>query len=165
MAKDSSFDIVSEVDMQAIDDAINVAVKEIKTRYDLKDQNITIEFLRGEKKVIVNAPSEFHRKMVEEILHQKILKRGLDIKSLRSVSIEKASGDSVRETLEAASGIEKEMAKTIAKDIKDMKLKVQTSIQENQIRVSAQKKDDLQEVIAMIKEKDYPLPLQFTNYR
>ena len=100
-----------------------------------------------------------------DILFQKFIKRGLNQKCLREKKKEKAAGDAIREINEIVHGIDKGLAKQIVKDIKDMKLKVQASIQDEQIRVSGAKKDDLQAVITMIKGKDYPIPLQFTNYR
>lgn len=165
MAKDPSFDIVSEVDMQVIDDCVNVALKEINNRFDFKGQNITIELNKGEKTITINAPADFVLNQVRDILFQKFIKRGLNQKCLREKKKEKAAGDSVREINEVISGIDKDLAKVIVKDIKEMKLKVQASIQDEQVRVSGAKKDDLQAVINMIKEKDYPIPLQFTNYR
>ncbi|MEI0603059.1 YajQ family cyclic di-GMP-binding protein [Brachyspira alvinipulli] len=165
MAKDPSFDIVSEVDMQVIDDCVNVATKEIDNRFDFKGQNIKIELNKGEKTITIIAPADFVLNQVKDILFQKFIKRGLNQKCLKEKKKEKAAGDAVREIDEIVHGIDKDLAKQIVKDIKDMKLKVQASIQDEQIRVSGAKKDDLQAVISMIKEKDYPIPLQFTNYR
>lgn len=165
MAKDPSFDIVSEVDMQIIDDCVNVAIKEIDNRFDFKGQNIKIELNKGEKTIVILAPADFVLNQVKDILFQKFIKRGLNQKCLREKKKEKASGDSIRETNEVVHGIDKDLAKQIVKDIKDMKLKVQASIQDEHIRVSGAKKDDLQTIINTIKNKDYPIPLQFTNYR
>ncbi|MEI0843673.1 YajQ family cyclic di-GMP-binding protein [Brachyspira pilosicoli] len=165
MPRDPSFDIVSVVDMQVMDDCVNVAVKEISNRFDFKGQNITIELNKGEKTVTITAPAEFVLNQVKDILFQKFIKRGLNQKSLREKKKEKASGDAVREINEIVNGIDKDLAKEIVKDIKDMKLKVQASIQDEQVRVSGAKKDDLQAVITMLKGKDYPIPLQFVNFR
>ncbi len=165
MAKDPSFDIVSEVDLQVIDDCVNVAVKEISNRFDFKGQNITIELSKGDKTVTIHTPSDFTLQQVREILFSKFIKRGLNQKCLREKKKEKATGDSVREINEVVTGIDKDLAKQIVKDIKDLKLKVQASIQDEQVRVSGAKKDDLQAVINALKEKEYPIPLQFTNYR
>ncbi len=166
MAKDSSFDIVSEVDLQAVDDAVNVAMKDVKTRFDLKNTNSAIEFNRNEKHVIITAPSDFHLKQVKDILRQKMAKRGISPKSILSKNVEKASGDSVREINDVVCGIPQDLAKDIVKEIKGLKIKRLTaSIQENKIRISGKNKDDLQFVIKHLKEKDFPIPLQFTNYR
>lgn len=164
-SKDSSFDIVSEVDMQVIDDCINVTKKEISNRFDLKGLDITIEFNRGEKTLTIVAEDDFALSQVKEILYQKLIKRDVSKKCLSSKKIEEASHGSVREVSDIVNGIDKELAKTITKDIRDMKLKVNASIQDEKIRVSGAKKDDLQAVMSMIKEKDYPIPLQFNNYR
>ena len=165
MAKDSSFDVVSEVDMQVIDDCVNLTVKEINNRFDLKGQAIDVEFNKADSTITITANADFVIGQVKEILFQRLIKRNLSKKSIREKKKEKASGDSVREINEIINGIDKELAKDIVKDIKEMKLKVQASIQEDQVRVSAAKRDDLQEVINMLKEKDYPIPLQFINYR
>ncbi len=165
MAKDASFDIVSEVDMQIIDDCINVTKKEISNRFDLKSLNIVIDFNRGEKTITITTPDDFSLSQVKDILFQKITKRELNMKCLSVKKKENSSGGTVREISDIVNGIDKELAKTITKDIRDMKLKVNASIQEDKIRVSAAKKDDLQAVISMLKEKDYPIPLQFNNYR
>lgn len=165
MAKDPSFDIVSEVDMQVMDDCINLTQKEINNRFDLKGQNIVIDFNKTEKTITITASGDFVLKQVKDILFQRMIKRGLNQKSLREKKKEKAAGDSVRETNEIVHGIDKDLAKQIVKDIKDLGLKVQPSIQDNQVRVSGAKKDDLQEVINVIKSKEYSIPVQFTNYR
>lgn len=165
MAKDFSFDIVSEVDLQVVDDVINVASKEINNRFDLKGTGSKIEFERGTKKVIFKAPSEFQVKQIKDILKQKMAKRDLSAKCLKPKPIEKASGDTVREENDIVCGIDKEQAKKMVKDIKDLKLKVQAAIQDEKLRVSGRSKDDLQAVMTMVKKKDYPIPLQFNNYR
>lgn len=165
MAKDSSFDIVSEVDMQIMDDCINLTVKEINNRFDLKGQPIDIDFNRTEGTITITASADFVIGQVKDILFQRIIKRNLSKKSIREKKREKASGDSIREINEVVNGIDKDLAKNIVKDIKEMKLKVQASIQEDQVRVSGAKLDDLQTVINMLKEKEYPIPLQFINYR
>ncbi len=164
-SKDSSFDIVSEVDMQVIDDCINVTKKEISNRFDLKTLDITIDFNRGEKTLTLTSPDDFSLSQVKEILFQKLIKRDVSKKCLSSKKIESATGGSVREVSDIVNGIDKELAKTITKDIRDMKFKVNASIQDEKIRVSGAKKDDLQSVMSMLKEKDYPIPLQFNNYR
>lgn len=165
MAKDSSFDVVSQVDMQVIDDCVNLTVKEINNRFDLKGQSIEVDFNRADATITITASADFVVGQVKDILFQRLIKRNLSKKSIREKKKEKASGDSVREINEIVNGIDKDLAKGIVKDIKEMKFKVQASIQEDQVRVSGAKRDDLQEVINMLKEKDYPIPLQFINYR
>lgn len=165
MAKDSSFDIVSEIDLQIIDDVVNVAMKDINNRFDLKGTGSKIEFDRNSKKVTFFAQSEFQVKQIKDILRQKMAKREVSSKCLKAQTIEKASGDTVREVNDLVCGIDKEQAKKMVKDIKDLKIKVQAAIQEDKIRVSGKSRDDLQAVIAMVKGKDYPIPLQFNNYR
>jgi len=166
MAKDSSFDIVSEVDLQTVDDVINVAMKEINNRFDLKNTGSKIEFNRGEKKVTIHAPSEFQLAQIKDILKQKMAKRSISSKCLRQKSLEKATGDTVRELNDIVYGIPQDLAKSMVKDIKALKLKrLNASIQDTKIRISSPNKDDLQEIITFVKEKDYPIPLQFTNYR
>ncbi len=165
MAQESSFDIVSEVDLQVIDDSINVTKKEIDNRFDLKGQGISLDFIRGEKKIVLTAPSEFSVKQALDILFQKFSKRDVNRKALKLLKSEKAAGGSIRETYEIVTGIEMELCKHMVKGIKALGLKVQSSIQENKIRVSGKSKDDLQNVIRFIRESDYPIPLQFINYR
>lgn len=165
MASDFSFDIVSQVDLQAIDDAVNVSTKEIVNRFDLKETNSTIEFNRTEKTVILSAGSDFHLKQIKAVLVSKLAKRGISQKSLSVRKTETNLSGAVRETDNIVCGIEKELARSIVKDIKKLNLKVQVSIQDEQIRVSGKAKDDLQSVISFVKSKDYPIPLQFVNRR
>ena len=165
MAKDSSFDIVSEVDMQVIDDCINVTKKEISNRFDLKSLDIVLDFNREEKTITISTTDDFSLSQVKEVLFQKMIKRELSMKCLTVKKKEQATGGTVREINDIVNGIDKELAKTITKDIRNMKLRVTASIQEEKIRVAGAKRDDLQEVINMIKEKDYTIPLQFINYR
>ncbi|MFH0947979.1 MAG: YajQ family cyclic di-GMP-binding protein [Elusimicrobiota bacterium] len=165
MANDFSFDIVSQVDLQAVDDAVNISMKEIINRFDLKGTNSVIELNRVEKTVILSASSEFHLKQIKNVLSAKMAKRGISHKSLSVKKIETNISGAVRETNNIVCGIEKELAKSIVKDIKILNLKVQLAIQDEQIRVSSRVKDDLQLAINFIKSKDYPVPLQFVNYR
>jgi cyclic-di-GMP-binding protein len=165
MAGESSFDIVSEVDMQAVDDVVNVAMKEVNNRFDLKSLGVKIELNRGDKTLTISAPSEFVVKQLKDILLQKMAKREISQKILRLKKTENASGGSIREIDDIVCGIDKELARAIVKDIKTTELKVQASIQDDTIRVSGKNKDDLQSVIHFIREKDYPAPLQFKNYR
>ena len=165
MASDFSFDIVSQVDLQAVDDAVNISMKEIINRFDLKGTNSTIELNRVEKTVILSASSDFHFKQIKNVLSSKMAKRGVSQKALTVKTTETNISGAVRETDNVVCGIEKELAKSIVKDIKTLNLKVQSAIQDEQIRVSSRDKDALQSVISFIKAKDYPVPLQFINYR
>ena len=165
MAQDSSFDIVSEINLQTVDDAVNVALKEIQNRFDFKGVNVSIELKRADKSLEICTPSEMKSQQVKEILMQKFAKKEISYKSLSLKKSEKAANGGVKETYSVVCGIDKEIAKTIVKDIKDSGVKMQASIQEEKVRVSGKSKDDLQKVIQLMKGKDYPIPLQFTNYR
>lgn len=165
MAQDSSFDIVSEVNLQTIDDAVNIAMKEIVNRFDFKGMNATIEFKRSDKEIELNAPSDMKIQQMKDIMLQKMIKKEVSFKALSLKKSEKAANGGIRETYSIVTGIDKEIAKTIVKDIKDLGLKVQASIQEEKVRISGKSKDDLQGVIKAMREKDYPIPLQFSNYR
>lgn len=165
MAKDPSFDVVSEVNMQEIDDVINVTKKEINTRFDLKDQGIEIEFNRNEKKVTFIASGDFCLRQVKEILFAKIAKKSIDPKVFKITKTETATGNTIREFNEIVTGIDKEIAKNIVKDIKKSFPKVQASIQEDKVRVTDKSKDTLQDVMKFLKGTKYDIPLQFNNYR
>ena len=165
MAQDSSFDIVSEINLQTVDDAVNVALKEIQNRFDFKGVNVAIELKRADKSLEICTPSEMKSQQVKDILMQKFAKKEISYKSLSLKKSEKAANGGVKETYSVVCGIDKEMAKTIVKDIKDSGVKVQASIQDEKVRVTGKSKDDLQTVIQMLRGKDYPIPLQFTNYR
>jgi uncharacterized protein YajQ (UPF0234 family) len=165
MPKESSFDIVSQVDLQQIDDAVNVSMKEITNRFDLKNTGCKIEFNRGEQFITFLSPTDFQLTQIKDILSQKLVKRDISSKALSVKKTEKASGDMIREVNEIVTGIDKEKAKQLVKIIKDSKIKVQASIQEEQVRVSGKNRDDLQAVIALLKEKEKDIPLQFVNYR
>ena len=165
MSKNSSFDIQSEIDLQIVDDVINVSKKEINNRFDLKGTGASIEFDRGEKTVTILGTSEYQVKQIRDIMRQKMAKRGVSSKAIKQKSIEKATGDMVREVNTVVCGIDIELAREMVKQIKALKLKVQASIQETKVRVSGKSKDDLQKVISHIKDTEYPIPLKFTNYR
>jgi uncharacterized protein YajQ (UPF0234 family) len=162
---DSSFDIVSKVEYQEVNNAINQALKEILMRFDLKDAKCEIILQEKDNKITLKAIDEFKLKAVFEILKTKFIKREISPKALKEGKIESALGQTAKQELTLQQGISKENAKMITKDIKEKQLKVQTSIQEDQIRVVGKKKDDLQEVIKFLREKNYDFPLQFTNYR
>ncbi|MFA5881326.1 MAG: YajQ family cyclic di-GMP-binding protein [Eubacteriales bacterium] len=161
--KENSFDIVSEVNMQEIDNALNQARREIQTRFDFKGSKSEIKY-DGEVITLVS-DDDFKLRNVVDILESKMIKRGIDLKALKYGKVETAAGDTVRQTTNIQQGIDKDLARKIIKEIKDSKIKVQSSIQGDKVRVSGKNRDDLQEVIKLIKEKDYDVPVQFTNYR
>lgn len=165
MAKDSSFDVVSQVDIQEVDNAFGQAKKEIAQRYDLKDSSASISLDKANKTLTVSAPSDFVAKQVIDIISSKLIKRGIDLGAVNWGKVEAASGGTVKQTASIVDGIDKETAGKINKDIKATKLKVKVTIEGDKLRVSGPKLDTLQEVIAFLKEQDYGQPLQFTNYR
>lgn len=163
MASTSSFDIVSDFDRQELVNAIDQAMREINSRYDLKDTNTTLEL--GEDAITVNTSSEFTLDAVHTVLQTKTAKRNLSLKIFDYGKIESASGNRVRQEIKLKRGIDKDIAKQITKLIKDEFKKVQPSIQGDAVRVSAKSKDELQEIILRLKQEDLPVALQFTNYR
>ena len=165
MAKESSFDVVSSVDMQEVDNAYQQAARELTQRYDLKQSNATIEFSRKDKTFTVTAPSEFVAGQVVDVLNGKLVKRGIELGALRWGELEPATGASVRRRARLVQGIDKDTAKRISKDIRDLKLKCKATVEGDKLRVSSASRDTLQQVIAALKERDYGQPLQFTNYR
>lgn len=165
MAKDSSFDVVSRIDLQEVDNAYGQAKKELAQRYDLKDTGSEISFDKNAKTVTIKAPSDFVVKQVMDIFTSKLVKRGIDLASLKWGKLEAATGGTVRQTATLIEGIDRETAGKINKDIKGAKLKVKVTIEGDKLRVSGPKLDTLQEVIAFLKGNDYGQPLQFVNYR
>ena len=165
MAKDSSFDVVSEVDMQEVDNAYQQTIKEMVQRYDLKDSGATIEFSKAEKTFTLHAPSDFIARQVIDVLNTKLVRRQIDLKAVSWGNTEAASGMTVRIIGKIVMGIEMELAKKISKDVRDEKFKAKVQIEGDKLRISAAVRDELQRVIAFLKDKDYGIPLQFTNYR
>lgn len=165
MAKDNSFDIVSETDLQEVENAYNNTVKGLKQRYDLKDSGSKVDFDKSAKTITVLAPSDFVSGQVIDVLNTNLIKRGVDLKALDWGTPQDASGGMIRTVGTIQQGIEKDVAKRISKDIKDRKFKVKVTVENDKLRVSGPKRDDLQEVIGFLREADYGIPLQFTNYR
>lgn len=163
MAKDNSFDIVSQIDLQEVDNAVNQSMKEIGQRFDLKGTNTTIE--RNGHEVAVNAPDDLKLKNVVDIFQTKLTQRKISLKALEYGKIEHALGGRAKQIIKLQQGIDTEQAKKITTLIKNSKIKVQASIQGDVIRVSGKNRDDLQAAIHLIKEADLPMDLQFTNYR
>lgn len=165
MAKDNSFDIVSETDMQEVENAFNNTEKGLKQRYDLKDSGSKIDFDKSAKTITVLAPSDFVSSQVIDVLNTNLIKRKVDLKALSWGTPQDASGGMIRTVGVVQQGVEQDVAKRISKDIKAEKFKVKVQIESDKLRVSGPKRDDLQEVIAFLREQDYGIPLQFTNYR
>ncbi|MCP4482059.1 MAG: YajQ family cyclic di-GMP-binding protein [bacterium] len=165
MAKDFSFDVVSDVDLNVLGETVNVAMREISNRFDFKGTGVDISFDKAEKVIIFLADSDFQAEQLRDILISKISKRGISPKVLTFKKQEKASGDKIRNIENLVCGIEQYLAKEMVKDIKGFTKKVQVSIQSDKLRVSGREKDTLQEVMNFIKEKNYAIPLQFENYR
>lgn len=166
MAKECSFDVVSEFDRQELVNAVDQVKRDVASRFDLKDSNSEIE-LEADKSIIITTSDEMKLRNIYDILQTKIVKRGLSIRILDPQGIENALGGRVRQVYNLKKGLTQELAKKIAADIKDSKIKVQTSIQGDKLRVSGKDKDDLQAVIKMLRgnEEKYDYPLQFNNYR
>jgi cyclic-di-GMP-binding protein len=159
-----SFDVVSKLDLQEVDNAVNIAKKELSTRFDFKGSKSTIEL--GKDEITLVADEDFKLKQLKEILESKITRRGLSLLSLDYQKIEDATLGTIRQKIKLKNGIDKENGKVICQIIKESKLKVQAQIMDEQVRVTAKKIDDLQEVIAMLKQnQQINVPLQFTNMR
>ena len=165
MPADHSFDIVSEINLQEMDNAVNQAVKEITTRYDFKGTSASLEFNRKDKELTLTADGEPQLESVRKVLVEKMVKRGVDPKALDPQTAEQATHKTLRQKVKLKTGIDKDTAKTIQKAIKDLRLKVNASIQGDALRVTGSKKDDLQAVIAHLKASPPPVPLQFNNFR
>ena len=165
MAQQNSFDIVSEVDLQEVDNALNQARKEISQRYDFKDSKTEIDFNQKEKQITLRTIDEFHLKSTVDIVQSKLIKRGVSIKALRYGSIEPSTNATVRQIVTLVVGIGKDDARAVVKLIKDSKIRVQAQIMDDQVRVSGKDKDDLQAIMKMIREADFSFPVQFVNYR
>jgi uncharacterized protein YajQ (UPF0234 family) len=165
MAADNSFDVVSKVEIQEVRNAIDQALKEVRARFDLKDSNSEIKLEDQDKVIQLASADEYKLEAVKEILSQKLVKRGVSLKSLKYEKLEPAMGKSVRQKITLQQGIPGEKAKEIVKAIKDSKKKVQASIQGETVRISGKDRDTLQDAIALLRGHDFGLDLQFTNYR
>lgn len=163
MSAESSFDIVSKVDMQELNNAITQAERELETRFDFKGSKSSIKFEKEE--LVIASDDEFKLSNVIDILIAKMVKRGVPVKNLDYGKVEPASGSTVRQHIKLRTGIEQDVAKKINIMIRDSKLKVKSQIQGDQIRVTGKSRDDLQSVIALLRGADLPVELQFINYR
>ncbi|HKV81524.1 MAG TPA: YajQ family cyclic di-GMP-binding protein [Candidatus Sulfotelmatobacter sp.] len=160
---DNSFDVVSKVDVQEVSNAIQQALKEIHTRFDLKDSKSNVE--QEKDAIVLHSADEYKLKAVNDILQQKLVKRGVSLKALTYGPVEPAAGGTTKRRVTMQQGIAIEKAREIVKLVKDSKKKAQASIQGDLVRISGKDRDTLQEVIALLKGHDFGIDLQFTNYR
>ncbi len=160
-----SFDIVSKINMQEIDNAVNSVLRELTNRYDFKGAKFSVELKNKENLIIISAEDDYKLGAIGDSLKVFATKRGVDVKALDFQKEEKAGGNSLRQEVKLRNGIEQEIAKKIVKQIKDSKMKVQASIKGDEIRIDGKKRDDLQEVIALLRKSEYDVPLQFINFR
>jgi cyclic-di-GMP-binding protein len=161
---ENSFDIVSKLDLQEVSNAIQQALKEIHTRFDLKNTHSNI-VLEGKDAIVLSSADDYKLKAVNEVFQQKLVKRGVPLKGLTYGAVEPAAGSTVRQKISLQQGIPVEKAREIVKLIKNSKQKVQASIQGDLVRVSGKDRDSLQAVIALVKQNDLGIDMQFTNYR
>ncbi len=158
-----SFDVVSQIDQHEVDNACNQARKEIAQRYDFKGTESSIE--KTDEEIVIRSNSEGRFDAARDVLESKMVRRQVSLKSLDAQPPQQAGGSMWRQLIKLKEGVSKEKAKEIVKAIKDSKIKVQAAIQGDSVRVSGKKRDDLQATIALLKEKDFELPLQFKNFR
>ena len=158
-----SFDVVSKLDLQEIDNSISNSMKEITQRYDFKGSNSKIE--RSDKIITLTTEDELKAKQVLDILNGHIIKRNIDTRSIKLKNSESASGNTIRQTFDLIEGVDQDISKKIISTIKSSKMKVQVKIQGNELRVSGAKRDNLQDAIQIIKDLDLPVPLQYVNFR
>ncbi|MEP6643201.1 MAG: YajQ family cyclic di-GMP-binding protein [Acidobacteriaceae bacterium] len=161
---ENTFDIVSKLDLQEVANAIQQALKEVHTRFDLKDSKSNIE-LEGKDAIVMHSADEYKLKAVNDIFQAKLVKRGVSLKGLTYGAVESAAGATAKQRITMQQGIPIEKAKDIVKIVKESKKKVQASIQGDLVRISGKDRDSLQEIIALLRQKDLGLDLQFTNYR
>ncbi|MFQ5608319.1 MAG: YajQ family cyclic di-GMP-binding protein [Candidatus Zixiibacteriota bacterium] len=165
MAQKLSFDVVSKIDLQEALNAVNQALREVSQRYDLKSSKTTITLNQAEHNIVIATADDFKLKSVVDILEARMVKRGVPLKALTFNKPEEASGGTVRQKIDIQSGISVDKCKEIVKLIKGAKLKVQSTIQDAQVRVTGPKKDDLQEVQRLLKESSLDIHMEFDNYR
>ncbi len=161
---ENTFDIVSKIDLQEVSNAMQQALKEMHTRFDLKDAKATIE-LDGKDAIVLHAIDDYKLKAVNDIFQQKLVKRGVPLKGLTYGAVESALGSTAKQRITMQQGIPIEKAREIVKLIKDSKKKVSASIQGDLVRVSGKDRDTLQDIIALLKQRDFGIDMQFTNYR
>lgn len=160
-----SFDIVSELDMQEVDNAINQARKEVEGRYDFKGSSAEIKWDKDKNEIVFQAEDEYKMGAISGIILNKAGKRGIDLKAFKLEKIEPAGGKTLRQKIKLQQGLEKEVAKDIVKFIKDSKLKVQPQIMDDKVRVTSKSIDELQETMSSLRGQNFPVPLQYNNMR
>ncbi len=166
MAGNQSFDITTGCDLQEVDNAVNQAMKEVRQRYDFKGLNVGVDFQRTENKLVMHAPDDYKIAALWEVLQQKMVRRQVPIRNLHLGKITPAGGGTVTQEVDLQQGLPSETARAIVRFIKEQKIKkVQSEIQGDQVRVSSPSRDDLQRVIALLREQDYGVELKFGNYR
>ncbi|MBN1822857.1 MAG: YajQ family cyclic di-GMP-binding protein [Endomicrobiales bacterium] len=165
MAQNFSFDVVSEVNFMEVENAVNQAQKELANRFDFKGSKSSIDFNKAEKKITLIADDDYKLRSLRDIVDGRLVKRGVSLKALNAKPPEKAFEGTIRQVIELVSGLPAEKAKEIVRTIKDAKFKVQSQIEGNKVRISSPKKDELQAVITHLRNSNFSLPLQFTNYR
>jgi len=165
VAKENSFDIVSEINMQEVDNAVNQTIKEVRNRYDLKNSNTEILLNKDEGEIIITSENDFTLKSVLDVFKSKLVKREISLKALQPGKIEPAAGGKSKQKIDIVQGISQDIGKEINKAIKENKIKVKVQIEDVKLRVFGKSRDELQEAISLIKSKDFKIPLQFTNYR
>jgi cyclic-di-GMP-binding protein len=166
MAATQSFDITTGCDLQEVDNAVNQAMKEIRQRYDFKGFNVSIDFQRGENKLVLRAPDDFKLRAIWDVLQEKMVRRHVPLKNLQHDKAQPAAGGTVVQDVNLQQGIPIETARAIVKFIKDLKIKkVQPEIQGEQLRVTSPSRDDLQMIMHKVKEHDFGIELNFGNYR
>jgi len=161
---ENTFDVVSKIDLQEVSNAIQQALKEVHTRFDLKDSKSSIE-LEGKDAIVLHSIDEYKLKAVNDVFQQKLVKRGVPLKGLSYAAVEPAAGGTAKQKITMQQGIPIEKAREIVKAIKDSKKKVNASIQGDLVRVSGKDRDTLQEIIALLRSRDFGIDMQFTNYR
>jgi uncharacterized protein YajQ (UPF0234 family) len=162
---DNSFDVVSKIEMPEVHNAVQQALKEIGQRFDLKDSHSTIEVIEKDHKIVIHSKDEFKLKAVVEVLQNKLVKRNVPLKGLTFGPLIPSAGSSVKQEIDLQQGIAIEKARDIVKKVKDSKLKVQASIQGDFVRIAGKDRDTLQQAIKLLRDSDFGIDMQFTNYR
>jgi len=165
MAQEYSFDVVSKVDLQEVDNALNQVQKEMALRYDFKGTVNTVEFSRAEKKIILGAAAEMKLRAMHDMITLRCAKRGISAKAMKFGTEEKAFGGSIRQEIEVVQVIPQDTSKDIVRIIKETKIKVQVRIQGEELRISGRDKDDLQAVMQLLRNSKLNIPVQFVNFR
>jgi len=161
----ASFDIVSKIDLQEVDNAVNSVMRELGNRYDFKGANFSVELNQKDNLITIKAPDDYKLGAIRDSLRSYGIKRGIDPKAFDFQKEQQATGNSLRQEVKLRNGIDQEIGKKIVKKVKDSKMKVQASIRGDELRIDGKKRDDLQEAISLIKQESFDIPLQFINFR